>query len=170
MVVGTAGTAEQMRFLLLVLMALGGVACGDGAGFGGEDIGFLEPGDQLSFDDAATAPEATSDPGSGGGTDGDGFDATCDDSGEVGTSALSLTAGSELIDVLHTDVSGDCCAVWEVDGSVVDGNNIEMTYTNVAEMECDCYCAWSFEYTLEPLEPGDWTVSAMGDQATATVE
>ncbi len=148
-----------MRTLLIPALILSATACTDGDGFGGDEPSWLDDGD--NFGASIEAQDAPS-----GGADAE-LDATCDEtSTEPVTESLTATGGAELITVSHT-FDGNCCADWSVDG-VVNGSRFEVTYVDAGE-SCDCTCPWTLDYTIEPVAPGDWLVSAGSQEASVTV-
>ncbi len=150
------------------------VACapGDTDSLGGDDLGWLSPGD--AFDaggggalDAAGVPNDDGDGDSDSETGGTPTD-PCDTTGEALVSTLLLTPSSQAIDVVHDGVAGGCDSTYAISGVVGDAT-IAMTYQETLGSDTGCICPWIFTYTLEPLQAGSWTVTAAGDEATATV-
>ena len=148
-----------MRILPVVLL----VACGQTRGFGGQDLG----GDKLSSDDASVPSEADN------AADLPEVDAqTCDTPTtwpDPLESTIELAGGVGLIDVVHRDIAGQCCAEWHFE-AIATGTAIDVTYFDASDEECDCDCLWTLEYTVDGLAAGDWTVSADGVQDRVTVD
>lgn len=152
-----------MRRLLPLLLIFG---CGQTRGFQGQDHG-----SNVDLQDSEPANSATS-------TDGDSGamaemldldDAICDESSVPPTPDLIAIGGLGEIAVTHVGQDGQCCAEWVWEPTYIDGT-IEITYADMAEMDCDCSCAWTLDYTITEVPSGDWTVSAGGMETSVRVQ
>ena len=152
-----------------ILLLLSG--CNIDWGFGGEETGDEingGTGPLTSEDGVDTASWASFD--AAGGTN----NASTCDSGDTGSDAptsLHATGGAGVIEVVHDGVDGDCCGTtWSFGPQWAGPGMIDVSYHQAAEPACGCACDWSLPYTIEGVTAGTWTVRALGDTATVTVQ
>jgi len=143
------------------------LACGQNRDFGGQDLG----GDKLDAND-----DGVEEPGDTDTVQSTDFgelltfdDTTCDE-GATGTTPqeLRLTGGVGTIAISHVGVVDQCCAEWAYEYNI-EAFEVSVTYFDVSEDTCNCVCPWTLDYTLSDMAPGDWTVTAEGDEKLVSV-
>lgn len=142
-----------------LLLALG--ACGENGQFVGDDLG----------DNYATKAgmEATSAMPSDAlvATVVD-FTASCEPEGAA--TYLTVEGVADGVSIVHEGVDRTACADWQVSALLdPDTHRLSTSYVNTTGRPCARRCAWTFAYTVEGLEAGEWDVFAAGDYATVEV-
>ena len=162
-----------MRILILPsAIALSLLACQPGGGLGGGDPGW-------ELDDAPFAEgDSQSDTASGYGDvlreaaltiD----SAECINSEEELPQVLNAVVSGTSVSVTHEGVGTWCEAEWQATAGVSAGNQLSVAYTDSSgtdDESAECWCEWTLTYTISDLEPGDWTLSALTNTASFTIE
>ena len=73
---------------------------------------------------------------------------------------FTATVEAGVVQVVHENYEESSCLSFDVEGEL-DGSELNMNYIQSGE-ECDCIDMYRFEYQIEGLEAGSYTLNAPG--------
>ncbi|MEZ4322651.1 MAG: protein kinase [Myxococcota bacterium] len=171
---GTAGhTGVDMRALILVSAVLAALtACGGDTDLVGDDVGILRDDQGFSLDESAPSePDVGGMPSAEFGAGFQGvFAGWClGPEDAVSDPPMQAMGGAGWIAVHHEGVASGIDPAWHIHGEIdYDTSTIAMTYEETQAGSTET-CLWAMEYTIYGVPPGEWTLTARYDTATATV-
>lgn len=80
---------------------------------------------------------------------------------------LTVTVEDGVVQVVHENYEESSCLSFGIDG-VLDGTNLNVGYPKSGD-ECDCIDMYRFEYHIEDLEPGTYTLNPPGGVSSSVV-
>ena len=80
---------------------------------------------------------------------------------------LTVTVEDGVVQVVHENYEESSCLSFGIDG-VLDGTNLNVGYPKSGD-ECDCIDMYRFEYHIEDLEPGTYTLNPPGGVSASVV-
>ncbi len=96
------------------------------------------------------------------------FTAMCDEDIQAGVSTLALTdLGAGAVQVQHTNVEENCCSE-PMPRPTIFENRLVIDYQG-DQLQCNCICSYTMNYTLSGLTDGLWTIEASGNVETIEV-
>ena len=87
--------------------------------------------------------------------------------GEPSEDIFTATVEAGVVQVVHENYEESSCLSFDVEGAL-DGSGLNMDYIKSGE-ECDCIDMYRFEYHIEGLEAGSYTVNAPGGVSASVV-
>ena len=80
---------------------------------------------------------------------------------------LTVTVEYGVVQVVHENYEESSCLSFGIDG-VLDGANLNVGYPKSGD-ECDCIDMYRFEYHIEGLEAGSYTLNPPGGVSASVV-
>ena len=87
--------------------------------------------------------------------------------GEPSADIFTATVETGVVQVIHENYEESSCLSFAVEGEL-DGSDVNVVYTKSGE-ECDCIDMYRFEYHIEGLEAGSYTLNAPGGMSASVV-
>lgn len=97
----------------------------------------------------------------------------CVESDEELPQVLSTVVSGTSVSVTHEGVGTWCEAEWQATVSISSSNTIAVDYgdnSGITAETAECWCQFTVTYTVTDLTPGEWTVSALTESTTFTIE
>ena len=87
--------------------------------------------------------------------------------GEPSEDIFTATVEAGVVQVVHENFEESSCLSFGVEGEL-DGSDVNIAYLKSGD-ECDCIDMYRLEYHIEGLEPGTYTLNALGGVSASVV-